>query len=393
MYDSYSAIDREYKSAGKSTPDFGGKTLTDDVAINNAKTNLNSYLTDAINSTREHMNTEVQQAAIDATEEAITKGQRTQVMQDNLIEALKKKGIESVSYVRNGQTCYIQLDTYAELVARTTEHEIRNTANINLGARIGNDLVHMSEHIGACPICTPYQGRVYSISGKDTRYPYLYSTPWSSTYQNFHPRCRHILTQWIEDLHTDAENDKMQEYSNRSFEIGGTGWTKKQTEAAKKSLESYREIEKRIRKLYTDRKQYERYQAVLGDDAPKTFSAFRRMKTAKSERWKQLEKEYRKYSNAISLQHPMEFVYNNGKAFIPKDALITNVKTIAGAGVKRKIDIVDVLIRNYGGSVEEWQKKVGKVESSKYIFDVHWYEKGDNTQYRTKIKYIKEKES
>ena len=300
LVDSYAAIDREYKAAKKDTPNFGGWTIVDDVASNNAKTNFNAYLTNAINSTRQHMETEIQQAAMAATEQAIAKGQSTRIMQDNLIEMLKSKGIESVSYVRNGKTCYMQLDAYAELVAKTTEHEIRNTANINLGARIGNDLVKMSEHWGSCPICAPYQGRVYSVSGADTRYPYLYSTPWSSTYQNFHPRCRHVITQWIEGLHTPEENKKMQEYSGRSFEIGGEGWTKAQTKAANESLASYRQREDRIRSLYTDRKQYERYQAVLGDDAPKTFSAFRRMKTADSERWKFTELDYRRRNKLLN---------------------------------------------------------------------------------------------
>ena len=299
LADSYTAIDNEYKAAGKDTPDFGGWTIADDVASNNAQTNFNAHLMNAINSTREHMTTEIQQAAMDVTEEAIIKGQSTKIMQDNLIQMLKDKGIKSVSYMRNGKTCYMQLDTYAELVARTTEHEIRNTANINLGARIGNDLVKMSEHWGSCPICAPYQGRVYSVSGMDTRYPYLYSTPWSSVYQNFHPRCRHVITQWIEDLHTPEENEKIQAYSDRSFEIGGEGWTKKQTEAAEKSLASYRQREERIRTLYTDRKQYERYQAVLGSDVPKTFSAFRRMKTANSERWNKLQMDYRDVNREI----------------------------------------------------------------------------------------------
>ena len=391
LNDSYAAVDGEYRAAGKEPPDFGAWTTRDELAANTAKTKFNAYLTDAINTARQHMQSEIQKAAMQATEEAILKGQRTQAMQDNLIKMLADRGIEAVPYVRSGKQCYMQLSSYAELVARTTEHEIRNTANLNLGARIGNDLVHMSEHWGSCPICAPYQGRVYSISGADTRYPYLYSTPWSMMYQNFHPRCRHVLTQWIEALHTPEENERMQAYSNRSFEIGGDGWTKKQTQAAQKSLASYRQREERIRSLYTDRKQYERYQAVLGADAPKTFSAFRRMKTENGSAWKNLQQEYRKFNDAIALQNQLSFVYNVNKEFIPQNALITNVKTIAGARVKRKIDVIDGLIAEYGGMANEWTKKVGKVESSKYIFDIHWYEK-NGVQYQAKIKYVKEKE-
>ena len=44
----------------------------------------------------------------------------------------------------------------------------------------------------------------------------------------------------------------------------------------------------------------------------------------------------------------------------------------------------------FGGSAEEGSKKVGKVESAKYEFDVHWVEK-DGVQYAAKVKNRKEK--
>ena len=118
-------------------------------------------------------------------------------------------------------------------------------------------------------------------------------TPFSMAYQNFHPRCRHIITQYIEALHTPDEVANMREFSNRSYDVGGKGWTKAQTAAANKSLESYRAGQTRAQKLYADKKQWRRYQAVLGDDAPKTFSGFRRMKAAGGEKWKEIQKEYR----------------------------------------------------------------------------------------------------
>lgn len=391
MKESADAVKRQYAAAGKKAMSFRGWTAADDAAVAASQANIDTLLMEAVDAARQHMQTEIQQAALRATEEAMTKGQATQVMQAQLIQALKAKGIESASYVRNGKTCYMQLDAYAELVARTTEHEIRNTANINLGERIGNHLVRISSHSGACPICTPYQGRVYSTDLSDERYPYLYDTPFSREYQNFHPRCRHVVTQYIEELHTPEENASMREFSNRAFDVGGSGWTKKQAEAAEKSLERYRLKQARNRRLYEDQKQYERYRLVLGDDAPKTFSVFRRIKAADGEKWQGLQRQYEKFNNATGLQEQLPFVYNEKKAFIPKNTMITSVKVIAGAGVKRKIDVVGRLIIQYGGTVEEWTKRVGKVESDQYIFDVHWYER-NGVQYQAKIKHIKEKE-
>ena len=37
-------------------------------------------------------------------------------------------------------------------------------------------------------------------------------------------------------------------------------------------------------------------------------------------------------------------------------------------------------------SDSEWKKRVGKIESAKCVFDVHWYEL-DYKQYRMKLKY------
>ena len=391
LKESADAIKRQYAVLGEKSPSLRGWTAADDAAVAASQANIDTLLMEAIDAARQHMQTEIQQAALRATEEAMTRGQATQLMQAQLIQALKAKGIESVSYVRNGKTCYMQLDAYAELVARTTEHEIRNTANINLGERLGNHLVRISSHSGACPICTPYQGRVYSTDMSDERYPYLYDTPFSREYQNFHPRCRHVVTQYIEELHTPEENARMREFSNRAFDVGGSGWTKKQAEAAKKSLERYRLKQARNRRLYEDQKQYARYRLVLGDDAPKTFSVFRRIKAADGERWREIQQQYKKLNKATGLQEQLPFVYNGKKAFVPKNTMITSVKVIAGAGVKRKIDVVDRLIVQYGGTAEEWTKRVGKVESDQYIFDVHWYER-NGVQYQTKIKHIKEKE-
>lgn len=50
----------------------------------------------------------------------------------------------------------------------------------------------------------------------------------------------------------------------------------------------------------------------------------------------------------------------------------------------------DNLAKKYGGNPQDWIKKVGKIESSKYIFDVHWYEL-NGIQYEAKLKYRREK--
>lgn len=89
-------------------------------------------------------------------------------------------------------------------------------------------------------------------------------------------------------------------------------------------------------------------------------------------------------SNEEHLQNRLDVidVLTREKYFIPKNAIFSNTKTIAlGEDVKT----VGRLIGKYEGNVEDWSKKVGKIDSKKYMHDVHWYEK-NGMQYEVKVK-------
>lgn len=310
-------VNVQYKAAGMKPPDIGKMTSADFDAVSILQRNLNADLTNAVDRVGRMMKDEIRKAGLQASFEKASSGQTVKRMQCNLVRMLEEKGIAAIEYMRGGKKCYMSLDAYARLVAQSTVHEARNVANINLGARIGNDLVKMSQHYGACPICVPYEGRVFSVSGANPNYPALYDTPWSSAYQNMHPHCAHIVTQYIEELQSAEDIQKMREYSNRSFDVGGKGWTKEQTEQAERSLANYRTGAERKRKLYTDRKQWQNYRAVLGVDAPKSFSGFRRMKTTNGDNWKLAQLDYRRRKNLID--HPERALPNAKTATAERD--------------------------------------------------------------------------
>lgn len=95
-------------------------------------------------------------------------------------------------------------------------------------------------------------------------------------------------------------------------------------------------------------------------------------------------------SEEKALQQSMEYEYNGERGFIPDDATITNIKTIAGRGVETKLRVADKLSEKYGGNSSDWRKRVGKITSDKYVFDIHWYEK-DAIMQDIKIKFMKER--
>ena len=89
--------------------------------------------------------------------------------------------------------------TYTEMVARTTTMECHLQGTANRLAEQGHDLVKVSSHRGACPLCIPWQGEILSITGKTEGYPTLEE---AKTAGLFHPRCRHAY-----GLHIDLDKE------------------------------------------------------------------------------------------------------------------------------------------------------------------------------------------
>jgi len=76
----------------------------------------------------------------------------------------------------------------------------------------------------------------------------------------------------------------------------------------------------------------------------------------------------------------------NNLKFIPQSSIITNVHIIAGRGTKTVFRNASKYTEKYGGQAQEWTKRVGKIESDKYIFDIHWVEHSEYGKYDFKLK-------
>ncbi|MCL2216711.1 MAG: hypothetical protein FWB91_06790 [Defluviitaleaceae bacterium] len=81
----------------------------------------------------------------------------------------------------------------------------------------------------------------------------------------------------------------------------------------------------------------------------------------------------------------------NTHEWIPQNTVINNVHTIAGKGVNESIRVTNKLTEMYGGVSDGWMKRVGKIVSGKYEFDIHWYEHVDIGCVDFKIKTYKER--
>lgn len=134
---------------------------------------------------------------------------------EQIIRGLAEKDIFSVTY-RNGAK--VSVEDYASMVARTTTHEAAATAKLIAAEQEGYDLVKMSTHYPTCKTCAQLQGRVYSISGKDKRFPPL-TKAFKSGYNTVHPNCRHVVSVWAEEIKTDEEIKEASENSLKPFDI------------------------------------------------------------------------------------------------------------------------------------------------------------------------------
>lgn len=303
-----------------------------------------------------------------------------------VVDALRREGV--TAFVdRAGR--HWSLHAYGSMVARTTSRQAEVLAVLT--ADPDQDLYKISSHGTTCKLCAPYEGRVYSRSGKNPDFPPLAAAfgkvdpnggdDLSNTWLNIHPGCLHALISWTPAGRSEEEIQKIKDFS--SFKKNPpsidprTEWQRK----------AYRAKEKARAKLLADRRQWEQYRMMLGEKTPKTFQTFLRHKVAGDEKYTAWREDYKK---RFYLQEHLDYNWNGEDSFIPFGTHFETVKTIAGKGTKTVLRKEPLLINEVGGQSGQWRKKVGKIESDKYIFDIHWYEL-DGIQYNTKIKERREK--
>lgn len=91
---------------------------------------------------------------------------------------------------------YHDISDYSAMLFNTNLTRIAINRTLFDAEYLNIDLVYIPAHNLSCPKCMEWQGRVYSISGKDTRYPKL-----DEAYSNGlgHPNCKHIpVNYWDE---------------------------------------------------------------------------------------------------------------------------------------------------------------------------------------------------
>ena len=101
-------------------------------------------------------------------------------------------------------------ETYASLIVRTRLREAQTQSTINAAKEAQMELVQVSVHENACPVCQKYQGKVYSISSSNGDFPDLEVHP------PYHPHCGHTLHPLTAGHLKDVgQYEQLREFSNK----------------------------------------------------------------------------------------------------------------------------------------------------------------------------------
>ena len=126
-------------------------------------------------------------AQLEAVLEKTTTGQTIRQAQKGLRQRLADEGLTAF---RDSKGREWALDSYANMVVRSVTAESQNAGLLMQLDGMGHDLVRMTEHRATCPICSPYEGRVYSRTGQTEGYPRLTDVPgFDQGYETIHPNC------------------------------------------------------------------------------------------------------------------------------------------------------------------------------------------------------------
>jgi hypothetical protein len=105
------------------------------------------------------------------------------------------KGLTSTRRLADGSVVEVNwsLEGYAQMVLRSNERMMLTATQNQAFDKYDVDLVEISSHLGARELCAPYQGKVFSRSGRSSQFPALSSTSYGQIAGLFGINCGHSM--------------------------------------------------------------------------------------------------------------------------------------------------------------------------------------------------------
>lgn len=313
-------------------------------------------------------------------------GQGTYRALPQFVDTLRREGV--TAFVDKAGRKW-SLHTYGAMVSRTTARQAGVLSSLTADPE--HDLYQISSHSTSCPVCAPYEGRVYSKSGLDPDFPPLAAAfgkidsdgpdTLVNTYLCIHPNCLHVLRRWTPAGKTPEEIQKIKDFSSpQKNPFSRDPRTEKQ-------IKAYREKERARAQWLRDYRQWENYRVTLGDKVPKTFDTFLKHKRAGDEKYKAWRAAYREANGISTLSETLPLPPNMA-GVVPKGTQIQKTRRIAGAGTSHVLRDAQYLADEFGGDPLKWEKKGGIIQGKYTNYDIHWYEL-DGVHRKEKVKGVK----
>lgn len=198
------------------------------------------------------------------------------------VEVLRREGV--TAFVDKAGRRW-SLHTYGSMVLRTTSRQAEVLSVLTQDPDW--DLYKISRHGTTCKLCAPFEGRVYSKSGRDPDFPPLSAAlgkmdpsgpdTLDNLFLNLHPNCLHQLIRWTPMGRSDAEIQKIKDFS--SFEKNPPT----RDPRTEKQIKAYRDKERGRAQWLASYRQWERYKETLGNKIP-GFQTFMKHKCANQDK-------------------------------------------------------------------------------------------------------------
>lgn len=166
-------------------------------------------------------------------------------LSQNILRDLSGRGIETIAFPSGRR---MTIEAWSEREARAYNHHVAVQGQINRATERGYELVQISAHAGASPMCYPYQGKVFSLTGDSDQYPPLQNAIFTGTWDEgggiYHDYCSHFQSTYIpgvsEGIDSITDSPEENKILNRMGEKRGNDFIFKQEQ-------EQRRIERQIR--------------------------------------------------------------------------------------------------------------------------------------------------
>lgn len=260
---------------GTVSPTFNTQAHVDAVKeiVNDSMMDLNA----AFRTAKQNFNAEYEKAVQGVRKDiadGLIDGRNREKIIKRVYETFSENGFTSFTTV-DGKN--LPLEFYARTVTRTKMTQARNHGHLNRYTEAGVNLVYVTGREPTCGECAKYRNRVFCLDGSDKRFPHV------DCYNVFpiHPNCNCKIRPYVIKYKSQADINKEVQHS-KSFNPEKDPRTAEQ----RKKYETDQE-KKRIARA--EDKQYAKMVSVLGDKAPKSIGAYRRIKRNNPERFAELQ--------------------------------------------------------------------------------------------------------